>query len=356
MTYLREVAEIVAESLFSQDIPDCGREESERRKSPKPHMPQHLLVKLEDRMDEIEERDLRGLTIEECYQILEYFQDQKWGITKVIESIRGQFSLATNIIRAIEGMKEGDKALDQKLHHVMGCEKAFLEDLQRAGLRIQCHTDLSIEEIDEKPALILMNHQGGGGENYIHQAITGIPGRLVVKDSLMKIPYIKEGLEERGAIPVRREALKDRESRTQEIERVAKEVAAELANGGNFYMFIEGTRNRNGEIAATKGQRKWAEEILAEIDKQASKTNFQKLLLVMNAMTAMPDAPEEELFKTRFRAKDTTLSACIMRADHFTDFDSDNPYDQTTLFGTMRSALKDMLIEAILECQERLKW
>ncbi|HMR00951.1 MAG TPA: hypothetical protein PKA32_01035, partial [Candidatus Gracilibacteria bacterium] len=72
-------------------------------------------------------------------------------------------------------------------------------------------------------------------------------------------------------------------------------------------------------------------------------------------MTAMPDAPEEKLLKTRFRAQGTTLSACLMRADHFTDLELENPYDQTTLFGSARAALKDMVIEAILLYQEQLK-
>ncbi len=355
MSSFREVAESVAESLLYPNIPELGEKAPERKKGPEPFIPHHLGVKLDDPLDEISASDLKKLSIEECYQILEYFQAQKGSITSIIESVRGQISLARNMVRAIEGMKKGNKALDEKLHHVMACEKAFLRDLQSAGLHIQYHSDLEPEEIDEKPALILTTHQGGGGENYIHQALTGIPGRLVVKGSLMEIPYIKDGLQERGAIPVSRDALKDPKKRAQEIKKIAEQIVEEMGRGGNVYIFIEGTRSRDGAIAATNGRQKWAKEILAEIEEQASKVNFQKLLLVVNTMTAMPDAPEEKLLKTRFRAQGTTLSACLMRADHFTDLELENPYDQTTLFGSARAALKDMVIEAILLYQEQLK-
>jgi len=276
MSSFRQVAESVAESLFYPNIPELGEKAPERKKGPKPFIPHHLGVKLDDPLDEISEDDLKKLSIEECYQILEYFQAQKGSIASIVESIRGQISLARNMVHAIEGMKKGNKALDEKLHHVMKCEKAFLNDLQKAGLHIQYHSDLEPEEIDEKPALILTTHQGGGGENYIHQALTGIPGRLVVKGSLMEIPYIKDGLQERGAIPVSRDALKDPKKRTQEIKRIAEQVVEEMGRGGNVYIFIEGTRSRDGAIAATNRRQKMGKRDFGRNRRAGIKSEFPK--------------------------------------------------------------------------------
>ena len=74
--------------------------------------------------------------------------------------------------------------------------------------------------------------------------------------------------------------------------------------------------------------------------------DYQKLLLVVNTMTLMPDAPEKLGVLTRFRLN-TTLSARLLPADHLQINDSENPYDPATINGTARKTLKAMLIKII---------
>lgn len=318
---------------------------------------EQVRVAIEDPLDWPQKESLEALNIEELYQLLEEGARQRSTIQAITETVRGQISLMKELGQAIWNIRGGKVDHQEANQIIQKHEQAFLHTLQAAGLRIQYESEVSTEELKQKPALFLATHQGGGGENYIHQAITGETGRLVVKDSLFKIPYIREGLEGRKAVPVKRAMLKESETRIEEIERIATEVVGQLASGGNMYIFFEGTRSRNGEIASSEKRRAWAKDMINAIDRlwaeqqegSEKPREFQKLLLVFNTMTAMPDAPEEKIFRTRFRTTGTTLSAKLVKADDLKLEESDNQYDPTTLFGKARTELKKMLVKIILE-------
>lgn len=322
---------------------------------------EQVWVAVRDPLDRPSREALEKLTIPHLYEILERMEEQKSVIQSIRESIRGQVALLQTLTDAISSIRGGKVSYQQANEIIQDCETEFLRLLQEGGLTVQYESEISPEELRQKPALILMTHQGGGGENYIHQAMTGVTGRLIVKSSLMKIPYIRDGLEARHAVLVEREMLKDSETRRREIGRIAREIVEQLSSGDNMFIFFEGTRSRSGEVASTEKRRAWTKDLLTAVDQfwaekhngqkngTSEPENFQKLLLVFNTKTAMPDAPEEKLFLTRFRTDGTILSARLLKADDLAIEESEDPYDPTTLFGKARSILKEMLIRIVLD-------
>ena len=161
---------------------------------------------------------------------------------------------------------------------------------------------------------------------------------------------------------------KDPVRRMKEIQRVANRIVGHLANGENKLVFFEGTRSKDGSVASTEKRQKWATDLLAAVDKSwdertgkltytsdtrsddTPQRGFQKLLLVVNTMTTMPDAPEDMGVLTRFRLN-STLSAKLLPADHLKMHETENLFDPNTLFGTARATLRKMLVRIILERQ-----
>lgn len=345
-----------AEELLYPDIPDPNDREM-RRSSAR----ERVFAAVDDPLDWPMREQLQHLDIPDLYTVLEQMAHKRGTLPLIRESIRGQVALATELTNAISQIRNGKVDYKEANRIIQDCEQSFLQKLQDAGLNVEYKSEVSPEEIEAKPALILATHQGGGGENYIHQAITGIRGRLIVKDALTKIPYIRDGLKARKAVPVKRDMLRHPRAREYELYRIATSIVEELMYGGNMYVFIEGTRSRNGEVAATDKRKAWASDLLAAIeevweeyreDGYITDQEYQKLLLVFNTKIAMPDAPEETLFKTRFRTSGTTLSARLMHADDLSIEESDDPYDSATLFGKARATLKEILIQ-IIERQGR---
>lgn len=356
MSGLLKKLDSALEASFYPDVPDPDDSALEQKALMK-----RACTALSDPLDWPTRKTLEKLTISDLYELLERMEGKKSAIQLIRESVQGQIALLQQITRAIANVRGGQADILEAKRIIHECESAFLERLRELGLTVMYESEVSPEELEQKPALILATHQGGGGENYIHEAITGITGRLVVKDSLMKIPFIRDGLEAQEAVAVRREMLKNKDTRHLEIDHISRKIVEQLASGGNMFVFFEGTRSRNGEIAATDKRKAWARDLLSAVDRLWEKQNeaahapreFQKLLLVFNTMTAMPDAPEERVFLTRFRTTGTTLSAKLVHADDLALEETEDPYDPATLFGKARSLLKEMLIRIILEKEGR---
>ncbi|OGC82221.1 MAG: hypothetical protein A2V81_00590 [Candidatus Abawacabacteria bacterium RBG_16_42_10] len=300
---------------------------------------------------------LERLSIPELYVILEDMVSRDTSMAKLIkDTIVSQYSFLYELIGAVMDVR--GKHIDQfTAHHLtMARERKFLERLERAGVPLHTYTEVSEEDISEKPSLLLVTHQGGGWENYMSQGLTGIPCSFVIKGELMKIPFMSDAFRAKKVIPVDRHKIsRSPEQRQLEIERIATEVAERLRNRENMLIFFEGTRSSDGEIAATPKRRAWAKDLLTAIDTAWEKNSwhdgipsFQKLLLVVHTMTAMPDVPEKDVFLSRFRLN-TPIAATLVKADGLWVEDSDDKYDPNTLFGKARTVLKKMLVEIILK-------
>lgn len=357
---MHRILEAMVASNFYPEIPEAELDKVEAGFKRSDAL-QRTITALDDPLDEPSLEALEAMEIPQLYEVLEYIENKKGTIESIRESIRGQVAFVQEMSRALSQINSGRLPLAEVEQIILDCERALLEKLVAAGLTVDYETEVKPEEVSSKPNLILATHQGGGFENYLHQAMTGITGRLVVKDSLFKIPLIRDGLKARQAVPVRREMLGDEATRRQEILRIAGEVVDQLASGGNMFVFIEGTRSRSGEVASSEKRKAWAKDLMAAIDRlwaeykdcpnigPSAPEDFQKLLLVFNTKVAMPDAPEEKMFGTRFRISGTTTSARLLHADHLNIEESNDPYDPNTLFGKARSTLKEMLIQIILE-------
>ncbi len=301
----------------------------------------------------LERNELEKLDIPTLYKILEEQAAESAGpVQTVQESVKGQIAFLYEISRAIASVR------GKNLHHmdankiIKDCEEGFLDRMKTMGMEVHYESEVSPEEIAKKPSLILATHQGGGWENYLAQAITGIECGIVAKGELMKMPFIGDGLRSKKAIGVDRKMLNNPKKRRIEIDRIAAGLVQHLEAGENMLVFFEGTRSDDGEIAATKGRKAWANDLLAAVDRiwaeKTSSKDFQKLLLVFHTMTAMPDVPEKDFFLSRFRLG-SALGAKLVKADGLKTKDSSDLYDPTTLFGKARSELKDMLIRLILK-------
>jgi len=306
--------------------------------------------------------DLEKLDIPELYKILEKKVTGSTSIARgVQESIQGQVAFLYEMARALSTVRDESLSFEEVLKIIKDCEESFLQKLKKAGLKVQYESEVSPEELKAKPALILATHQGGGWENYLVQALTGIESGIVVKGELMKLPYVGDGLRRKKAIAVQRGKLQDPETRRVEITRIAGEIVEHLADNKNMLVFFEGTRSSDGQIAATQKRKAWTKDLLAAVDlawhnkkmgdeKMADK-EYQKLLLVVHTMTTMPDAPEEDFVLSRFRLG-TTLAAKLIKADGLKVEDTEDHYDAETLFGKARTILKKMLIHIVVEHQE----
>jgi len=300
---------------------------------------------------------LQKLSIPELYVILEDMVSRDTSMAKLIkDTVVSQYSFLYELIGAVMDVR--GKHIDQfTAHHLtMAREKKFLERLERAGVPLHTYTEVSEEDISEKPSLLLVTHQGGGWENYMSQGLSGIPAGFVVKSDIMKIPFLSDAFRAKKVIPVdRHKIIRSPEMRQLEIERIASEVAERLRNRENMLIFFEGTRSSDGEIAATPKRRAWAKDLLTAIDTAWEKNSwhdgtpsFQRLLLVVHTMIAMPDVPEKDVFLSRFRLN-TPIASTLVRADGLSVEDSDDRYDPNTLFGKARTVLKKMLVEIILK-------
>ncbi len=299
---------------------------------------------------------LEKLSIPELYVILEDMVSRDTSLgTLIKDTIVAQYGFLHEMIGAVMDVR-GKEMTPLTAHYLTRArEERFLHRLMAAGTPVHYHSEVTDEEISQKPALLLVTHQGGGWENYMSQGLTGIPAGFVVKSDILKIPFFSAAFRAKKVIPVDRYKIsRSLEGRQLEIDRIAAEVAERLRNRENMLIFFEGTRSSDGEIAATPKRRAWAKDLLTAIDtaweKDAWKDgipSFQKLLLVVHTMTAMPDVPEKDVFLSRFRLN-TPIAATLVRADGLWVEDSDDKYDPNTLFGKARTVLKGMLVEIIL--------
>jgi len=310
-----------------------------------------------DLSERLDREHLNNLDIPALYRILdEHAANQP----KIIQdSVRSQVAFLSSVGWTYANVRGKNLPHREANRFVMEGERRFLEKMKEMGLQVRYESEVSPEEVAKKPSLILATHQGGGWENYLTQGLTGIESGIVVKGELLHYPVFGEVLQSAKAIPVNRNMLKENgdngEKRQQEMTRIAGEIAARLADNENMLVFFEGTRSEDGQIAATPRRKAWTQDLLTAIDKEWAEVygepgDFQKLLLVFHTMTTMPDVPEKDFFLSRFRLG-STLGAKLVRADGLRTEDSENPYDQATLYGKARSVLKDMLVQIILDQQ-----
>ena len=70
---LREIATALAEGMYPE-VPELGEKTPKPKKEgPKPHISRDLWEKWDDPLDAITRQDIERLSIEECYQVLEFF-------------------------------------------------------------------------------------------------------------------------------------------------------------------------------------------------------------------------------------------------------------------------------------------
>lgn len=306
--------------------------------------------------DSFEREDLEKQSIADLYRIIESRAQIRNGDLAVIrQTVRGQIAFLSDLIPALKETTATAMPMRQANTIAMRYERSFLDRLAKMGMRVRFDSEVDQEKLEQKPNLILATHQGGGWENYLFQGLTGLPCSPVVKDDLMKLPYIKDSLNNRGVITVDRKKLKPDDARDWEIARIVLEIALRLEEGGNVIVFFEGTRSTDGEIAGTPARRKWAKDLLEALDKlwieefATDGLSFQKQLMVFHTMVALPDTPEKDVFLSRFRPRET-VAAKLVNADNLVLSENpENPYDGATLFGKARTVLKRMLIEDILE-------
>lgn len=299
--------------------------------------------------------ELSKMSVNDLYGILEKRAMVSRGELSVIrDSVKVQLAFLVDFLPTL--YRTSDIPNDRKRANAIAREHetSFLGRMRSMGMKVKYSSEVSAEQLNAKPNLILGTHQGGGWENYLFQGFTGLDASAVVKSELMDMPGVGPSLRSRGMIPVFRKNLKDPVSRLQEIERIARDAARLMAEGGNVIIFFEGTRSENGQIAATPGRRQWARDFMRTFEEiwaedYAGSAEYQKQLLVFHTMVAMPDTPEKDHFLSRFRLGET-VGAKLVSADSLTVPEEEEDFDdQDNLFGKARSVLKEMLIEDILE-------
>ena len=324
-----------------------------------------------------EKEDLERMDIEHLYEILGEHVRKTTPLTKVIStSIRGQIAFLYEFSRVIGRSLKANTTPQGHDQFAKESEEGLREKLHGIGLPTEFTSDVNLEDYKGKGCIVMINHQGGGIEVYKTQSLTNLVAGIVLKDDLAKIPLVKQVLKKRGAVIVNRKMLRKANhnenadekrlrlaDRKFEIERLADLIVDRLAIGDNMVIFPEGTRSKDGRIAHTEARQEFARDLLNAIESEwegrkkegdiPQDAEFRKLMLVINAMSQIPDAFEKDHFSSRFYPG--KITAHLSSADNLAVEDSADVYDQNTIFGKMRTILKNMLIKRLLELKGKDK-
>lgn len=296
---------------------------------------------------------LQEMEIDELYRYINSQLDKGGTIDKFRNHVAFKTALVMGWIEAIKAANSLEGASYQEINAKITkqAEGKFLDSLARLGVNVEIRSELSEEELAQRPHLFLSTHQGGGLETYLLAELMRRGGveqfRYVMKDDNVKLPLVGKTIASRGPILVNRKNL--RENRGREIIGIAEEIVKSLADGENVLFFFEGTRSKNGLIAHTEKRQEWGTQLSESITLAAKNypgLDYGKVLVVLDMLSVLPEAVEKKPFgKVRMNGDCT---ATMVKADDLSfEMDETNNHDQTTVFGKARAILKNRLIERI---------
>lgn len=301
--------------------------------------------------EELEKMDLVDL-----YAVRRSILDRDYrGLTSKAKAITEQLNVKMRVldgvIRIGFALKKTANFQDAtKVHANMASEVFDKMSAELSPMEID-YSEIDLEELNANPHIYFVNHQGGGLESYMATLIFNKgklpprPNSILVKDKLLHFPLFGDILKRLGTLGVNRSRLNNPEGRQAEIAKIGQMMRESLSDGRGIFLFPEGTRSADGNIAGSPKRIQWAQDLKAAVDETLVHHSAEQVLILVDTVLTMPTQIEnlQQVFNDQGRVKaGIKIKFCRLPQNLPFQDNPENCYDTSNFFGFARSKLAEM--------------